>query len=93
VCACYLLDQMVFSVSMARATYIKKIATHPDHVQSTLTVGVTIDHVFSISAALVGGAIWNAWGFQYVFAFGALIAIINFFVASRVRVPEVKHDL
>jgi predicted MFS family arabinose efflux permease len=93
VCGCYLLDQMVFSVSMARSTYIKKIATHPDDVQSTLTAGVTIDHVFSISAALVGGAIWNAWGFQYVFAFGALIAIINFFVASRVRIPQLVEGV
>ena len=79
---------MVISVGMARATYMKKIAKEPEHIQSTMTAGVTIDHVFSISAALVGGAIWNAWGFQYVFLFGALLALTNFFVASRVRVPE-----
>ena len=90
VCGCYLLDQMVFSVSMARATYIKKIALQPDHVQSTITVGVTIDHIFSISAAILGGIIWDAWGFQYVFAFGALLAVINYFVASQIRVPELN---
>ena len=88
VCGCYLLDQMVFSVSMARATYIQKIALQPDHIQSTLAAGVTIDHIFSISAAVLGGAIWNAWGFQYVFLFGALLAILNFFVASRVYIPD-----
>lgn len=90
VCGCYLLDQMVFSVSMAHATYIKKIALQPDHVQSTITVGVTIDHIFSISAAILGGIIWNSWGFQYVFAFGALLAVINYFVASQVRVPKIN---
>jgi len=90
VCGCYLLDQMVFSVSMARATYIKKIAMEPDHVQSTITVGVTIDHVFSISAAILGGLIWDAWGFQYVFAFGAILAVINYFVASRIRIPDMN---
>jgi predicted MFS family arabinose efflux permease len=88
VCGCYLLDQMVFSVSMARATYMRKIAIQPDHVQSTLTAGVTIDHIFSISAAILGGAIWNVWGFQYVFLFGAILATINFFVASRIKIPE-----
>jgi predicted MFS family arabinose efflux permease len=93
VCGCYLVDQMIFSVSMARATYIKKIALQPDHVQSTLTAGVTIDHIFSISAALVGGMIWNAWGFQYVFAFGALLAMVNFFVASRVSVPKGELEI
>jgi predicted MFS family arabinose efflux permease len=87
VCLCFLVDQMIFSVSMARATYIKKISKQPDHIQSALTAAVTIDHVFSISSALVGGVIWNTFGFQYVFLFGAVIAVINFFTAMRVRVP------
>lgn len=88
VCACFLTDQMIFSVSMARATYMKKIATQPDHIQPALTAAVTIDHVFSITAALVGGVIWSKFGFQYVFLFGMVIAVINFFVALRVRVPQ-----
>ena len=37
VVACYLLDQMVFSVSMARSTYMKKIAVQPQDVQPALT--------------------------------------------------------
>jgi predicted MFS family arabinose efflux permease len=87
VCACFLIDQMIFSVSMARATYMKKIAIQPDHIQPALTAAVTIDHVFSITAALVGGVIWNTFGFQYVFLLGVGIAIINFFTALRVRIP------
>lgn len=88
VCVCFLLDQMIFSVSMARATYMKKIAIQPDHIQPALTAAVTIDHVFSITAALVGGVIWNAFGFQYVFLMGAVLAVINFFTALRVRLPQ-----
>ena len=88
VCACFLIDQMIFSVSMARATYMKKIALQPDHIQPALTAAVTIDHVFSITAALVGGVIWNTFGFQYVFLLGVLIAVINFFTALRVRLPQ-----
>ncbi|HMB23921.1 MAG TPA: MFS transporter, partial [Anaerolineales bacterium] len=88
VCACFLIDQMIFSVSMARATYMKKIAVQPDHIQPALTAAVTIDHVFSISAALLGGFIWKTFGFQYVFLFGAVIAVINFFTALRVRTPQ-----
>jgi predicted MFS family arabinose efflux permease len=87
VVACYLLDQMVFSVSIARSTYMKKIATQPQDVQPALTASVTIDHVFSISSALVGGVIWDYFGFQYVFLFGVGIAIVNLFAALRVRVP------
>jgi MFS family permease len=87
VCACFLLDQMIFSVSMARATYMKKIAIQPGHIQPALTAAVTIDHVFSITAALVGGIIWNTFGFQYVFLLGVGIAVINFFTALQVRAP------
>jgi MFS family permease len=88
VCACFLIDQMIFSVGMARSTYMKKIALQPDHIQPALTAAVTIDHVFSITAALLGGVIWNAFGFQYVFLMGAGLAVINFFTALRVRLPR-----
>jgi predicted MFS family arabinose efflux permease len=87
-CVCFLLDQMLMSVNMARSTYMKKIALDPSHVQPALTVAVTIDHVFSISIALVGGVIWSFWGFQYVFLLGVFIAVVNFFTALRVRIPK-----
>jgi predicted MFS family arabinose efflux permease len=87
VCACFLLDQMLMSVGMARSTYMKKIAKDPNDIQPALTAGVTIDHIFSISAALLGGLIWSTFGFQYVFLMGGLIAVANFFVAMRVRIP------
>lgn len=95
VCAMFLLDQMIFSVSMARATYIKKIAKEPGHIQPALTAAVTIDHIFSISAALLGGLIWSAFGFQYVFLMGAILAVINFFTALQVRIraPQLQFDL
>ncbi len=94
VCACFLLDQMIFSVSMARATYIKKIAKEPGHIQPALTAAVTIDHIFSISAALLGGLIWSVFGFQYVFLMGAGLAVINFFTALRVHIrpPQLKLE-
>jgi predicted MFS family arabinose efflux permease len=88
VVACYLLDQMVFSVSIARATYMKKIAKQAQDVQPALTASVTIDHIFSITSALVGGVIWNYFGFQYVFLFGVGIAAVNLFAALQVKVPE-----
>ncbi len=87
VCGCYLLDQMLMSVSMARSTYMKKIALKPDDIQPALAAGVSIDHIFSISLALLGGVIWNQFGYQYVFLMGVVIAVINIFAASRIRLP------
>jgi predicted MFS family arabinose efflux permease len=85
---CFLLDQVLMSVNMARATYINKIALQPADVQPALTFSVTLDHIFSISVALIGGAIWNAFGYQYVFLIGVGIAIINFFAATKISIPE-----
>ncbi len=84
-CACYVADQLLMSVGMARATYLRKIALVPADVTQTLTMGVTIDHFFSIVIALVSGWIWLTVGYQYVFLLGACIALINLVSASRVR--------
>lgn len=93
VCGFYLFDQMLFSVGMARSMYMKKIAREPGDVQAALTAGVTIDHVFSIGVALLGGAIWSAFGFQYVFLMGVFIAALSFVAAQRVRVPQAAPAL
>lgn len=86
--ALYLIDNMLMSVGMARSTFMKKIARNAEDIQPALTAATTIDHVFSISVAIIGGAIWNAFGYQYVFLMGSGIALINFFVAMQARVPQ-----
>lgn len=90
VAACFVADQLLMSVSMARATYLKKIARHPDHITPTLTMAVTIDHVFSISVALLGGLLWSMVGYQAVFMLGCGIAVVNLLSASRIRLPLKK---
>lgn len=84
----FVVDQLLMSVNMARATYLKKIAIHPDHITPTLTMSVTIDHIFSISVAILGGLLWMKVGFQYVFLFGSFIAILNFISALQIRIPK-----
>ncbi len=86
-CVCYLLDQVLMSVSMARSTYMKKIALQPEDIQPALSASISIDHFFSIGIALLGGVIWNKFGFQYVFLVGVVIATINFFVARKIKLP------
>jgi hypothetical protein len=85
---CYLLDQILMSVGMARATYLKKIARTPDEVTPTLTMAVSVDHVFSISVALGGGVLWFAFGFWTVFVFGACIAAANLATALGIKSPQ-----
>ena len=86
---CYIIDYLLMSVSMARATYLQKIARDQKDVHQTLTMGVTIDHIFSISIALISGFLWLKLGFQYVFLLGAIIAFINMISASFIRIKNI----
>jgi len=92
ICGFYLLDQMLMSVNMARSMYMKKIAITEDHIQPTLTAGVAIDHIFSLSIALLGGVIWNLFGFQYVFLIGVVIATLGFLAASHVQTHKLPVE-
>ncbi len=82
---CYVIDQLLMSVSMARATYLRKIVKNKDEVHQTLTMGVSIDHIFSISIALISGFIWYKFGYQFVFLIGGVIALINLFSALQIK--------
>jgi len=84
---CYIADMLLMSVGMARATYLKKIALEPAHIMPALAASTSMDHVFSISAAILCGCIWQKFGYQYVFLIGALVAAINLASALRIRIP------
>ena len=88
VCICFVTDQLLMSVNMARSTYLKKIAAHPSHVTPTLTLSVSLDHLFSITIALCGGIVWTKWGYQTVFIAGAGIAVVNLVTARFIRIPS-----
>lgn len=88
---CYVADKLMESAGMARATYARKMCASPAEVSKTLAMGQSMDHVVSMSIPLLAGYIWYAngsIGYVYVFVGGMAISIINFILASRLRVPE-----
>jgi len=86
--SCYIIDMLLMTFGIARATYLKKIALDPSHVEPTLALATTIDHVFSITIALLGGLLWMRFDFPAVFLLGASIAAINLVSTLFVRVPD-----
>ena len=91
ICACYVLDQLLSSASMARSTYLKKIAVSEEEVSPTLSLGISIDHVMSMTLPIIGGLVWygnGSNGYKYVFLGGAVIAVLNFFTARHVAVTQ-----
>jgi MFS family permease len=86
--ACYVLDNLLFATSMARATYLDKIAEQQSDVHASLSLGVTIDHAVSMSIPALAGRIWRTSSYSNVFLGAAAIAVIGLVAASRVRVPR-----
>ncbi|MCR4434796.1 MAG: MFS transporter [Clostridiales bacterium] len=81
ICLCYILDQTLSAVSMARSTYLKKIAVREEDVSPTLSLGISLDHIVSMLLPAFAGFIWYAngtTGYKYVFLGGAVIALANF---------------
>lgn len=85
ICALFVLDQMLASVSMARATYLKKIALSSEDVSPTLSMGITIDHMVSMFVPWLGGFVWTVLGYEYVFIGGAAIAALNLLLTTRMK--------
>lgn len=84
IAACYILDNSMSAVEMARSTYVKKIAVHPEDVTPTLSAGTSFDHVIAMSVPFVGGILWASVGYQAVFIAAAFIALLNYFLSRRI---------
>ena len=88
ICATLIADELLFAVGMARTTYMDKIAESKADLTASLSLSVSLDHIVSMSVPTLGGLLWVKYGYPAVFVAGAAIATVNFFVASRVRVPR-----
>jgi len=88
VAATFILDELLFAVSMARTTYMDKIAETKADLTASLSLSVSIDHVVSMSVPTLGGWLWVKYGYPTVFLAGAGIALVTLFAASQVRVPK-----
>ncbi len=87
---CWIVDNIMFAVGMARTTYLDKIAVRQSDVTPTLTLGVTINHVVSMTVPAIGGWVWDRYGYEHVFIGAAVVAILMLLAALRVRTPEGK---
>lgn len=88
ICICFVMDQVMVAAGMARSTYVKKIAINPEDVSPTLSMGLSIDHIVSMFVPWIGGLIWNAFGYEYVFLGGAFIAVIIMILTSQIKIQN-----
>ena len=92
--ACLVGDQLLFGTGMARDTYLAKMALKPEHVAPTLSMGVSINHVVSMSVPSIGGLMWMRYGHPSVFVAAAGIAVLMVMAASMIRIPaaDARHQ-
>jgi len=89
---CYLLDNLFSGAGMARTTYVKRLSDDPNEVSSTLALGISLDHILSMSVPTFAGFLWATnmgEGYIYVFCAGLGIALLNLLISNRIRVPKV----
>lgn len=79
----YVLDELLFSLSMARTTYLSSIIQEDAEMVPTIGLGGTIDHIVSMTVPVIGGILWVSVGHWSVFAMASLVAVITFLTVWR----------
>lgn len=92
ICGCFVIDQLLNATSIARATYLKKIAVSQEDVSPTLSMGLSIDHAVSMVVPWLGSLVWNAFGYEYVFVVGAFIAVGNLLLTRYIKINKVSVE-
>lgn len=88
----FVLDAMLFMVGMARAKYVKSLSDSKEEVTTTLSAGISINHLISIIIAIGGGLLWESLGIEILFSMAALFGLGSF-VFSLFLPPEKKEIL
>lgn len=84
--ACYIIDNSMNAVEMARSTYVRKIVHNPEDVTSVLAAGTSFDHIIAMSIPFLGGMLWVTCGYKAVFLAAACIGLLNFFLSTKIRI-------
>lgn len=82
----FVLDRMSNQMGMIRTLYLKKIAVSPKDITPTLSLGLSLDHIVSITCAMISGIVWQAFGPEYIFFGTAVLSLVNLYVAMRVKI-------
>lgn len=86
IAGCYVIDNSMSAVEMARSTYVRKIAVDLADVTPTLSTGVSLQHIASMVIPVFGGLLWAAVGYQAVFIAAAFIAFLNLILSRKIRI-------
>ncbi|MCL2759291.1 MAG: MFS transporter [Treponema sp.] len=92
ICCNFVLDQVISVASMANNVYVQRISSDREEITATLSTGISVNHIFSVSIALIGGWIWKVAGIEVLFTMSAILGFISsIFAATIKKSEEVKN--
>lgn len=86
-CVCLVADNLLFALGSARAIFLSRLTPSHEETNSTLALGISINHIVSMLIPMVAGAIWMGFGYERVFlaaaGLAAVIACTAMFVPGK----------
>ena len=67
---------------------MSKIAETKDDLTASLSVGVSINHLVAMVVPTLGGLLWTAFGYEWVFIAAAAMALLMTLFSSMIKVPK-----
>ncbi len=84
-CGCFIVDDLLFALGYARAIYVSRLTGgSSQELTATLAMGVSINHIVSMTIPIVAGTIWALFGYERLFLAAAVFALGISAVSSRV---------
>lgn len=84
----YVLDAIISTAAMASSIYVREISDSKEELSSTLSTGISVNHLISVLAALLGGVLWDTLGVEVLFIFAAVMGLANTAFATTLPKPQ-----
>ena len=88
VCINFVLDSIISLASMATNVYVQDLSSTPEEMTSTITTGISVNHLIIVIIALLGGLIWEKLGIEVLFTLSAVLGLANTLYAMTIKKPE-----
>lgn len=72
---CFVADNLLFALGTSRTVYLSRMVDSPEELTSTLSLGISVNHIASMTIPMVAGVIWTFFGYEAVFAAAAAFAL------------------
>ena len=86
----YCLDNILFGFSVARTTYLDKIAPRED-VTASIAFGVTLNHISAVTLVPLSGILWERYGYETPFLVGVGILILSLIASNKIKTGEIER--